>query len=56
MMAVMLKLSSRELFFHKNVQRSGKGLQMMTYSAGSSNSYCVCVTSRVYACSMGVAL
>ena len=39
MMAVCSKLSSRELFFHKNVQRSGKGLQMMTYSVGSSNSY-----------------
>ena len=35
----MLKLSPRELFFHKNGQRSGMGLQMMTYSAGSSDTY-----------------
>ena len=37
----MLKI---ELFFHKNVQRSGKCLQMMTYSAGFSNSYRVSMT------------
>ena len=35
----------RAVFFHKNVQRLGKGLQMMTYSAGSFDSYRVCVTS-----------
>ena len=45
MMAVGKKLSSRELFFHKNVQRGGKGLQMMMYSASSSDSYRVCVIS-----------
>ena len=60
----MLKLSSRELFFHKNVQRLGKGLQMMMYSAGSSDSYrvdvtfCVRITLihypyRAHACSIG---
>ena len=35
----MLKIEfKRAIFFKKNVQRCGKGLQMMTYSAGSSDS------------------
>ena len=41
----MLKIEIKRTIFHKNVQRIGKGLQMMTYSAGSSDSYRVFVTS-----------
>ena len=41
----MLKIEFKRDIFHKNVQRFGKGLQMMTYSMGSSDSYRVCVMS-----------
>ena len=48
MMAISKKLIPKEQFFHKNIQGTGKGLQMMTYSAGSSCSYkCDVVRARM---------
>ena len=41
----MLKIEFKRAIFHKNVQRSGKGLQMMAYNVSSSGSYRICVTS-----------